>query len=112
MATMTKIKTSVRKLPSPALLVAIADAEAAADAATRIASDCSQWAMEADAGYDDAAEAMRSALRARETAQQAARCSTAHEAWSYARLAWAAVTSATEASARLNTTLAESLAAL
>jgi len=108
---MTKVKSSARKSPHPALLVAIADAHAAADAAARIASECSQWAMESGTGYDDAAEAMRSAARAQETAQQAARCTTARQAWSFARLAWAAVTSATEASARLNATVAESMIA-
>ena len=107
---MTKIKTSVRRPPHPALVVAIADAHAAADAAARIASDCAQWAQQAQCGYEDAAEAMSAARRARETAEQAERCTTAPHAWSYSRLAWAAVTSAQEASQRVNATIAEALA--
>jgi hypothetical protein len=108
---MIKTRTNVRQLPDPGLEVAIADAHAAADAAAGIASGAYSWAARADVGADDAAEAVRCALRARTTAQQAEHCATAVDAWACARLAWAAVTSALEASARVNISIAEALAA-
>ena len=68
------------------------------------------WTHRLDAGRDDAAEASRCAMRARLAAERAERCSTAEEAWSCARLAWASVTTALEASERVNAAIAEALA--
>lgn len=108
---MINTRTNLPQDPDLDLEVAIADAHAAADAAAGIASGAYDWAARSDVGVDDAAEAVRCALRSRTTAQQAERCATAVEAWACARLAWAAVTSALEASARVNAAIAESLAA-
>lgn len=90
--------------------VAIADAHAAEDAASRIAADAASWTTRAGLDGDDAWEAARSAVRARLAAAEAERCDSESEAWQWARAAWAAVTSALEASARVNATIAQQLA--
>ena len=105
-----KPRTITQLPPDPGLMVAIADANAAADAAARIAADSTHWAARADAGADDAAEAVSCAMRARRIAEQSEHSGTAAEAWAHAREAWAAVSSALEASARLNAAIAETLA--
>lgn len=108
---MLKTRTSARQARDPELSVAIADAQAAADAAARTAADAMRWTHHFDAGCDDAAEASRCAMRARLSAERAEHCTTAAEAWSCARLAWASVTTALEASTRVNAAIAETLAA-
>lgn len=107
-----KTRTITQLLPDPGLVVAIADAHAAADAAARIAKDSTHWASRADSGADDAAEVVSCAMRARRIAEQSERCTAAAEAWACAREAWAAVSSALEASARLNVAIAEALASV
>ncbi len=105
-----KTRTITRPLPDPGLVAAIADAHAAADAASRIAADSTHWASRTDTGADEAAEVVSCAMRARLIAEQSERCTAAAEAWACARLAWAAFSSALEASARLNAAIAETLA--
>lgn len=106
-----KTRTSTKSLPDPGLMAAIADAHAAADAAAGLAADSTHWASSTNAGADDAAEVVSCAMRARQIAEQSERCTAADQAWSCARQAWAAVSSALEASARLNAAIAETLAA-
>jgi hypothetical protein len=105
-----KSRSITRTLPDPGLMVAIADAHAAADAAARIAADSTHWASRTDSGADDAAEVVSCAMRARRIAERSERCATAAEGWACAREAWGAVSSALEASARLNVAIAETLA--
>ncbi len=104
-----KTRKRVSAMPEAGLVVAIVDAQAAADAAGRIAADAAYWAFHGNAGADDAGEASRSAMRARHAAEKAERCTAEKEAWSYARLAWAAWTSAHEASDRVTAAIAEQL---
>ena len=108
---MTKTQTRSRPRPRADLLVAVTDAHAAADAAARLAEDAADWAARSEVGMDDAVEAIQGAMRARMAAAQAERCTDPSEAWSCSRLAWAAMTSAREASERLNAAIAESLVA-
>jgi len=105
-------RTLIGTLPDPGLVVAIADAHAASDAAARIAADSTHWATRADAGSDDAAEVVNCAMRARQIAERSVHCASAAEAWACAREAWGAVSSALEASARVNAAIADLLAAL
>ena len=107
-----RTRTITKPLPDPGLMVAIADAHAAADAAARLAADSVHWASCADAGADDAAEVVSCAMRARQIAEQAERCAVADQAWSCARQAWAVVSSAHEASGRLNVAIAEAIASV
>jgi hypothetical protein len=109
---MMRARRITRRLSDAGLTVAIGDAYAAADAAARIAANTASWASRAGAGPEDAAEASRCAMRARMAAGQAEHCLDATEAWSCARLAWATVNSAIEASARLNAAIAENLTRL
>jgi len=106
---MTNLTTRVEDLGDARLMVAIADAHAAADTASRIAADAAEWATRMGAGADDAYDASRCAVRARTTAARAERYATTDQAWSCARLAWAAVTSAQEANDRVNVAVAERL---
>lgn len=92
-------------------LAAIADAYAAAEAAARLSRECAEWSSSAGIGEDDAAEVTLAALRAREAASCATRARTREDAWEWARQAWAAVTSAKEADARVNAAIVESLMA-
>lgn len=92
-------------------LAAIADAYAAAEAAARLAKEAAAWAGHAGLGEDDAAEVTLAALRAREAAACCTRARTREDAWEWARQAWAAVTSAKEADARVNAAIVESLMA-
>lgn len=92
-------------------LAAIADAYAAAEAAARLAKESAEWSSHAGVGEDDAAEVTLAALRAREAATGATRARTREDAWEWARQAWAAVTSAKEADARVNAAVVESLMA-
>ena len=108
---MLKTRTIARNSSDCGLMVAVADAHTAAEVASGLAAEASQWSARAAAGADEAAEVLNGAMRARLAARQAERCDTAAEAWGCARLAWAAVTSALEASARLNAEIAEVLAA-
>jgi hypothetical protein len=80
-------------------------------AAAEIARSSSGWSALADAGADDAAEAVRAAWRAREAAERAERAATPAEAMDHARLAWAAAASALEADGRVIAAIAEELAA-
>jgi tRNA U38,U39,U40 pseudouridine synthase TruA len=105
-----KTRTITQPLADPGLMVAVADAHAASDAAARIAADSAHWASRTDAGVDDAAEVVSCAQRARLLAERSERCDSADEAWGCARQAWAAVSSALEASARVNAAIAEALA--
>lgn len=92
-------------------LAAIADAYAAAEAAARLSRECAEWTSHAGIGEDDAAEVTLAALRAREAATAATRARTREDAWEWARQAWAAVTSAQEADARINAAIVEALMA-
>jgi len=107
-----KPHTITHALPDPGLMVAVADSHAAADAAARIAADSTHWASRADAGSDDAAEVVNCAMRARQIAERSVHCVSSVDAWACAREAWGAVTSALEASTRLNAAIAERLASL
>jgi hypothetical protein len=91
------------------LLIAIADAGAAADRAAEIAAATSLWSMQTPGAEGEAAEVASAAMRARLAAERADNATTANEAWSLARLAWAAEQSAEEASARVNAMVAEEL---
>jgi hypothetical protein len=104
-----KLQANCRQLRDARLMVAIADAHAAADAAGRISSEAGAWVRRMGAGADDAADAAACAMRARISAERAERCSTTAGAWSCARLAWAIVASTREASERVNAAIAESL---
>ena len=108
---MLKTQMSARNPSDRGLMVAVADAHAAAEMASKLAADASQWSSRAGSGADEAAEVIGCALRARKAAEQAERCTRAADAWGCARLAWAAVSSAVEANGRLNAELAEVLAA-
>lgn len=90
-------------------LAAIADAYAAAEAAGRLARESAEWSSHAGVGEDDAGEVTLAALRAREAATAATRARTREDAWEWARQAWAAVTSAKEADARINAAIVEEL---
>lgn len=92
-------------------LAAIADAYAAAEAAARLSRECAEWTSHAGIGEDDAAEVTLAALRAREAATAATRARTREDAWEWARQAWAAVTSAQEADARINAAIVDALMA-
>jgi hypothetical protein len=105
------VKTSTKQLrvktgPEPGLVVAIADAECAAETAARSAASASTWASRAGVGEDDANEAMRAAMRARVAASRASLANVADDAWSAALEAWAAATSAREADARVVSAIA------
>jgi hypothetical protein len=104
-----KMQANCRHLRDARLMVAIADAHAAADAAGRISSEAGAWVSRMGAGGDDAGDAAACAMRARMAAERAEHCSTTAEAWSCARLAWAIVASTREASERVNAAIAESL---
>jgi hypothetical protein len=104
---MLKTRTIVRREGDARLMVAVADAHAAADAASRIAADATAWAARMGAGADDAVEASSCAVRARLTAEKASHCTTVTDAWSCARLGWAIVASAREASERVNVAIAD-----
>jgi hypothetical protein len=97
--------------PESGLVAAIADAHAAAERAARVAADANVWARRANTASDDAMEASAAAIRARSAAQNAERATHVEVAWQWARLAWAAETSAEEASDRVNAAIAETLAA-
>jgi hypothetical protein len=103
------MQANCRHLRDARLMVAIADAHAAADAAGRISSEAGAWASRMGAGGDDAGDAAACAMRARIAAERAERCSTTAGAWSCARLAWAIVASTREASERVNAAIAQSL---
>ena len=92
-------------------LAAIADAQTAADTAARLARECTSWATSAGVGEDDAAEVVFAALRAREAAEEAGRARTADDAWEWSRQAWAAVSSAQEADARINAAIVDDMMA-
>ncbi|SRR5258706_6516534 len=109
---MTKTQRIAQALPECGLVVAIADAHSAADAASRIGAAAQLWSARAGAGADDAAEAMRCAVRARTHAERAEACTAADDAWTCARMAWGAAASAIEANARVNALIAEELAIL
>ena len=94
---------------SPEFLAAIADAGAAADRAAHLAAETGLWTKQVPAALDDAGDAARAAMRARLAAEQAQNAMTVTGAWSLARLAWAAETSVEEASARVNSAVAERL---
>jgi hypothetical protein len=89
-------------------LAAIADAHAAAETAGRIAWLCAEWAMRSGAGEDDAAEAVKAAVRARQAADVAEHAKF-DDAWQAARLAWAAVSTVNEADERVKAAIVESL---
>ncbi len=95
-----------------ALSVAIADARSAAETAARIARATAYWAVRSDLAADDAAEVLAAAMRARIAADRAESATGPDQAWLAARAAWAAVTTAEEADARINAAIAESLASL
>ena len=97
--------------PESGLVAAIADAHAAAERAARVAADANLWARRADTAGDDAMEASAAAIRARIAAEKAEHTTHVDTAWQWARLAWAAETSAEEASDRVNAAIAETLAA-
>lgn len=88
-------------------LAAIADAHTAAETAAMLATRCAEWVVRAGLGEDDAAEAVRAAVRARHAADTAASAATLDETWEAARLAWAAVSSAMEADARVTSAIVE-----
>ena len=88
---------------------AVADAWRASEAAAEIARVSSEWAVRAEQGADDAAEASRASLRARCAAERAQRASTTEEAIAESRSAWAAAMSAMEADARVVSTIVDSL---
>jgi hypothetical protein len=97
--------------PESGLVAAIADAHAAAERAARVAADANVWARRAGTAGDDAMEASAAAIRARIAAEKAEHTTHVDTAWQWARLAWAAETSAEEASDRVNAAIAETLAA-
>jgi len=109
---MMRTRSATRPMPDARRLVAMADAQSAADAAARIAADAARWASEAGVGEESAWEAACCAMRARHAAEQCERSDSIAAAWSCARLAWAATNSAVEARARLDATIAERLAEL
>lgn len=88
-------------------LAAIADAHTAAETAGMLATQCAEWAMRAGIGEDDAADAVRAAVRARQAADAAASGGSLDDRWESARLAWAAVSSAMEADARVTAAIVE-----
>jgi hypothetical protein len=94
---------------SAELFVAVADAGAAADRASRLAVETSVWTQRVPAAQDDAGDAARAAMRARIAAERACNAMTVTGAWSLARLAWAAETSVEEASARVTSLIAEQM---
>jgi hypothetical protein len=93
------------------LILATLDAQTAADRAAEVAREAYDWAVRLDAGADDAVEASRAAVRARHAAEAAANAADQAAAQDLARLAWAALASAEEASARVNAAVAEKLSA-
>lgn len=108
------MKARKMTIPAPAdpnLVSAVADAQAAAARAAKLAADAVRWAQRAEVGADDAAEALLAAHRARQAADRAAQAETTAEAASLARLAWAACTSAVEASARVTSAIVEQMVA-
>jgi hypothetical protein len=107
----TTRKQSTLTRPESGLVAAIADAHAAAERAARVAADADVWARRAGTADDDAQEASAAAIRARVAAQNAEHATQVETAWQWARLAWAAETSAEEASDRVNAAIAETLSA-
>jgi len=102
-----------RSIRTPAAkIVAIADARAAAETAARIARATAYWAVRSDLAADDATEVLAAAVRARQAADRSEFAATPEEAWTAARAAWAAVTTAEEADRRITSAIAESIAAL
>lgn len=93
----------------PVRSVAIAMAESAADAATRLASRVSIWIARAGLPAEEAAEAHRAAGRARAAAAAAARTDDTAGAWDQARTAWAALATVEEADARVTAAIARSI---
>jgi hypothetical protein len=92
-------------------LVAIVDARSAAEAAAQIAQAVSGWATRTDLVIDDATEVWAAAGRARQAAERAEIAPTVEEARAAARAAWAAMTTAQEAEARVTATIVDSLIA-
>jgi hypothetical protein len=90
---------------------AIADAWRACEAAAEISRVSAEWAIRAELGTDDAAEAARAALRARHAAERAQRATMLDEAVAESRSAWAAAMSAMEADSRVVSTIVDTLAA-
>jgi hypothetical protein len=89
---------------------ALADAWRACEAAAEIARVSVEWSMRAELGNDDAAEAVRAAMRARQAADRAYRAATLEEVVAESRSAWAAAMSAMEADSRVVSTLVDVLA--
>jgi hypothetical protein len=90
---------------------AVSDALTAAETAEKLCRESVYYAGLAGAGQDDAAEVQAAAHRARTAANEAEAATTLDGAWQAARLAWAAVTSAHEADARVTAAIAEKLLA-
>lgn len=89
---------------------AVADAWRACEAAAEIARVSMDWSVQAELAADDAAEAIRAALRARHAAERAQRATTTEEAIAESRSAWAAAMSAMEADSRVVSLIVDALA--
>ena len=90
-------------------IVAIADAHLAAATCERLATLSRSCCRYSGIGHDDAHEVMLAAHRARKAAQEAENAENEEAAWAAARLAWAAVTTAREADARISEAIVDRL---
>jgi hypothetical protein len=88
---------------------AMEDARRAATAAAWIAGESEEWSRRYAIAEDDAADAIRAAIRARIAAERAERAGNREDAIEAARSAWAAVLSAREADQRVVAAVAEAL---
>src|SRR5262249_38706044 len=99
--TMRMLKRAKRPDPGMDRRECEEDAELAAEMASEAAGADSEWAHHAGLAEDDAAEAVRAAVRARLAAERAASAKTDEDARLETASAWAATESALEADQRV-----------
>src|SRR5436190_7882994 len=94
---MTPTLVEPKRNANDSLLAAQVDAQAAYDTAARASNQACEWSARAGLGGEDAAEAIAAAERARCEAEASCAAKSEEAAWTHARAAWAAASSAMEA---------------
>ena len=107
MPTLTEPKRNAKD----SLLAAQVDAQAAYDTAARASSQACEWSARAGLSGEDAAEAIAAAERARHEVEASCAAKSEEAAWTHARAAWAAASSAMEAVERVSAEITKDMMA-